>query len=108
MKMKKFQKLARVTAKDGQSDRDRKANMAMGLAGEAGETADLIKKNLYHEHPIDLDKLKKELGDTLWYVAMVADSYGICLDDVAESNIAKLKARYGDKFTVAKSIHRNG
>jgi NTP pyrophosphatase (non-canonical NTP hydrolase) len=45
---------------------------AMGLAGESGEVIDLLKKHLGHAHPLDLIALKKELGDTLWYVAAIA------------------------------------
>lgn len=41
---------------------------ALGLAGEAGEVVDLLKKSWGHGHPLDVEKLKKELGDTFWYV----------------------------------------
>jgi NTP pyrophosphatase (non-canonical NTP hydrolase) len=42
---------------------------ALGLTGEAGEVADLIKKAVFHRHPFDREALIKELGDVLWYVA---------------------------------------
>lgn len=66
---------------------------ALGLAGEAGEVADTIKKAVFHRHGLDQDKLVKELGDVLWYLAALASKLGVSLDEVAERNIAKLKER---------------
>ncbi|RTL30239.1 MAG: hypothetical protein EKK55_02295 [Rhodocyclaceae bacterium] len=44
---------------------------AMGLAGEAGEAIDLLKKAIHHRaKPLDRDKYMKELGDVLWYAAL--------------------------------------
>jgi len=40
----------------------------IGLAGEAGEVAELIKKGIFHKHGINTEELKKELGDCLWYL----------------------------------------
>ena len=79
---------------------------ALGLCGESGETADHIKKWIGHGHDLDLEKIKKELGDVLWYLAKLADSLDIPLEDIAAGNIAKLTARYGDGFTVEKSRNR--
>lgn len=67
---------------------------SLGLAGEAGETVEMIKKHLYHARPLDREKLKKELGDVLWYVAALASAQGLTLREVAEGNIEKLDARY--------------
>lgn len=78
----------------------------LGVAGEAGEVADLIKKHVGHGHPLDVSKLKYELGDVLWYVAALADICGLTLDDVAAANIEKLRARYPDGFSSERSIHR--
>lgn len=72
-----------------------------GIAGEAGEVCDLIKKVHGHGTPFDGEKLKKELGDVLWYVAALADAHGFTLADVAEANAAKLRARHPNGFTVA-------
>ena len=79
---------------------------ALGLAGEAGEVIDIIKKMIFHQHHLDTDKLTKELGDVLWYLAHIASAARIDLNDVATVNIAKLKARYGDAFSVEKSLNR--
>lgn len=78
----------------------------LGLAGEVGEVVDLVKKYMYHGHGLDGDKLRKELGDVLWGLSLVAKSRGIALDDVATTNIAKLKARYPEGFSYAASRDR--
>jgi NTP pyrophosphatase (non-canonical NTP hydrolase) len=82
------------------------ATFALGLAGEAGEVADLIKKGIGHGHDVPLDKLTSELGDVLWYVAAVAKCYGLTLEEVAMYNVAKLRKRYPDGFTHQASLFR--
>jgi NTP pyrophosphatase (non-canonical NTP hydrolase) len=79
---------------------------ALGIAGEAGEVADYIKKVLGHGHPLDIDKLRNELGDVLWYVAVMAHHLNLDFEDVARQNIAKLKKRYPEGFSTEKSINR--
>lgn len=79
---------------------------AMGLAGEAGEVVDYLKKTLHHGHPLDREKVKKELGDVLWYVAETASALGLDLDDVATTNVDKLRKRYPEGFSSARSKHR--
>lgn len=86
---------------------DSLAILALGLAGESGEFADIVKKHLGHGHPLDDDKALKELGDVLWYVARAAAKLGFTLDDVAAANIAKLRKRYPDGFSTVASLHRD-
>lgn len=81
---------------------------AVGLAGEAGEVADLIKKGVFHQHGLDVPKLKKELGDVLWYVAALCSKLDLDLDDVMASNIEKLKARYPEGYNSEASQLRAG
>jgi len=90
---------------DGQ-DREHLANFALGLTGEAGEVADAIKKHLFHGKALDRDHVAKEIGDVLWYVSMLATTLGFELDELAERNVAKLKARYPDGFSEADSEAR--
>lgn len=82
------------------------ATFAMGLAGEAGEVVDLLKKHLGHGHPLDTGKLMKELGDVLWYIAALCDFYGLTMRDVAYLNIVKLRERYPEGFDPARSRAR--
>jgi NTP pyrophosphatase (non-canonical NTP hydrolase) len=79
---------------------------ALGIAGESGEFADEIKKVVFHGHGFDRDKLAKELGDVLWYVAALCNDIGISMDSVAAMNVAKLQQRYPDGFKSSDSIHR--
>ena len=69
----------------------------LGLAGEAGEVAEKIKKVLRDKNGIIDEETKvliqKELGDVLWYVAQIASEIGLDLDDVAKGNIEKLQSR---------------
>lgn len=81
---------------------------ALGLAGESGEFADLIKKHVYHSHPLDRLKAAKEIGDVLWYCALAADVLGITLDDVAQMNVDKLAKRYPEGFSVERSKTHGG
>lgn len=82
------------------------AVLALGVTGEAGEVADYIKKVVGHHHPLDTNKLAKELGDVLWYVAVMANHVGWTLADLAQMNVDKLRARYPDGFSAAASINR--
>lgn len=85
---------------------DRLSNWALGVAGEAGEVADYMKKVLHHGHALDIEKLTKELGDVCWYVAVLANEAGIKFSTVLEENEKKLRARYPDGFTSRGSIER--
>lgn len=81
-------------------------NALLGLAGESGEFIDLMKKHLFHGHPVDRVKAGKELGDLLWYVADLATCLDLDLQGIALVNIAKLRERYPDGFTSEASIAR--
>lgn len=81
-------------------------NGVLGLTGEAGEVSDLVKKGIFHEKGIDLEHLKKECGDVMWYVAMICEACGFSLDDVMQTNIDKLIARYPDGFDSYRANHR--
>ena len=88
------------------SDQARLAIAGLGLAGEAGEVVDYLKKVVGHGHKLDRDKLVKELGDVLWYVAEICSAINADMSDVAQQNIDKLKARYPDGFSSERSINR--
>lgn len=76
---------------------------AFGLAGEAGEAVDVVKKAVFHRHPLDSAKLRKEIGDVCWYLAGVCTVLGVNLEDVMAENIAKLKARYPEGWDAERS-----
>lgn len=82
-------------------------NGCLGLSGEVGEFNDMIKKWIFHEKDINIEHAKKELGDVMWYVAMICHSAGWHLNEILEMNVSKLNARYPDGFDVQKSEHRS-
>lgn len=85
------------------------AILALGLAGESGEVADIIKKIVGHKHPLDdkaQDKIYEELGDIMWYIATMCESLNFTMGFVASTNISKLKARYPKGFSTERSINR--
>lgn len=73
------------------------------MAAEVGELASLIGKRLRKDQPLQDDdlkaKAKDELGDVLWYVAMLARDFGLSLNEIAKQNIQKLQARYREPNT---------
>ena len=81
-------------------------NGCLGLSGEAGEFNDMVKKWIFHERPLDSGHAKKELGDVLWYAALICASFGWDLDEIMRMNIDKLQARYPEGFDVGKSAVR--
>jgi NTP pyrophosphatase (non-canonical NTP hydrolase) len=73
------------------------AYVGLGLAGEAGEVAEKIKKIVRDSAGVigttNRLAVAKELGDVLWYIAQVATEFGLSFADVAEQNLEKLASR---------------
>jgi NTP pyrophosphatase (non-canonical NTP hydrolase) len=72
------------------------AYLALGLNGEAGEVAEIIKRTIRSGKALDeneLSNLKKELGDCLWYIANLAREAGFNLSSIAQENVSKLQSR---------------
>lgn len=83
-------------------------NGALGMCGESGEVADIIKKHTFQGHDLKVDKIREEAGDVLWYIAIICEALGITIEDLMEDNIKKLSARYPGGFSVDKSVNREG
>ena len=104
MKLDEYQRLAREVSTHS-LDNPRRVNLeygALALCGEAGELANLVKKNWRSVGDVGVEiedfrylrqEMIDELGDVLWYAAFVADRLGVSLDLVAERNIRKLEDR---------------
>jgi hypothetical protein len=81
---------------------------AMGIAGEAGEVMEIVKKAIFYGKEVDVNKVKLELGDVLWYLTLAAKSVGSSLDEIMTLNDQKLAARFGGtQFDAAKAIHKD-
>lgn len=81
-------------------------NGALGLTGEAGEVADMVKKHIFHGHDLNLDELVKELGDVCWYLALLCTTINVSIEEVLTRNIEKLEERYPEGFSESASINR--
>lgn len=101
-----YQALASRTAGAGGSGDRRVIIAALGLAGEAGEFANMVKKMTAHGHEIAPEMLADELGDILWYAAEAASAIGFSLGDIASENVEKLRKRYPEGFSQERSINR--
>lgn len=107
MDMTQYQNAAMRTARNDALDKQQLlTNAALGLSGESGEFADLVKKHLFQGHTLDMAALKDELGDVLWYCALGATALGLDLGDVAARNVEKLWTRYPTGFISQRSTHR--
>jgi len=104
--LNRYQSLANRSAGAGGEGDQRLVVSALGLAGEAGEFANLVKKMTAHGHPFDPESLKDELGDVLWYLAEAATAVGLNLEDIASQNVDKLIKRYPEGFSEEHSINR--
>jgi len=97
MTFDEYQKLALKTAHNEYEPLMEKTIWAMGVAGEAGEVVEKWKKIVAYKKGVvsdeDLAELAKELGDVIWYIAVLAHSLGLSFDDVMERNIRKLADR---------------
>lgn len=80
---------------------------AIGMATESGEMLDALKKTMFYGKPLDKVNIKEEIGDLLWYVAVACAALHTPMEDIMEINIAKLKARYPEKFTTQEALQRN-
>lgn len=97
MTFNEYQKLATTTSTIDPKSVTAPYYFALGLNGEAGEIAEKMKKIIRnHDNDmsqLDLEDFKKELGDVLWYVSMMTTQVGLSLEDVANTNLAKLADR---------------
>lgn len=104
-----FDQYQRASARTINTDlgyQEQLANAGLGISDEAGDVAGLVKKMLYQGHPANPIKIANEMGDVLWYLALLATTMGFSLGDVAEANVKKLEQRYPKGFSAADSINR--
>lgn len=110
MDLREYQKKAVKTFKPHRELTPHEAEIldwSLGLPGEVGEVAELVKHSIFHNEPMDLMKLAKEIGDVMWYIAALCKSYNIPLELVGRLNIAKLTHRHNGTFCFDKSAERH-
>ena len=83
----------------GDVDIQRLLTAAVGISAEGGEFMEIVKKMIFQGKPANADNLehlKIELGDVMWYVAQACMALEIDMDEVLDTNIKKLEKRYED------------
>lgn len=98
-----YQTAAARTINDTSYSPEQLAIFTLGLCGESGEVAELVKKHLGHGRALDRDRMIEEIGDVLWYVAALATLLQVPLAELADRNIEKLKVRHPNGFKFAQS-----
>lgn len=79
----------------------------VGKFTESTELLEAIQDAVASGAPIDFVNLKEELGDDQWYNAILTDAAGLDMEEIQATVIAKLKARYPDKYTDQNAIERD-
>lgn len=105
MQLIQYQQLAQRTEKA----LDRNAALQHGMLGvitEAGELGDAIKRAVIYGKDLDTANVEEELGDLLWYMAVIANNLQIDLGAAAARNIEKLRVRHPEKYTDADALAR--
>lgn len=84
----------------------RTLHAAVGIAGEAGEVLDAVKKTWIYGKELDRENILEESGDLLFYITALLTENGFTLEDAMEYNIKKLEKRYPDGYTDSAAIER--
>lgn len=106
MDASEYQRAAMRTKNTYESPHDQIRCAIFGLVGEIGEVSEPLKKLFWQGTPPDFAKIREEIGDVAWYLALLCDGLGFDLGEVMAENIEKLRARYPEGFTAERSQNR--
>ena len=98
MTLDDYQHAALRTLNPALDERDRLLDASAGLAEEAGELLGLVRKKAFQNRDAGPDRLREELGDVLWCLAVTSHTLGFSLSEIAEANQAKLAKRHPKGF----------
>jgi NTP pyrophosphatase (non-canonical NTP hydrolase) len=93
-----FQRAALRTLNSSLDEQDRLLDAAAGLSEEAAEVLGLVRKKVFQNRDPGTDRLREELGDVLWCLAVTSHTLGFSLSEIAEANQAKLAKRHPSGF----------
>lgn len=102
MKLNKYLSEAKRTASNPPAITEQQANLvhaALGLQSESGEIADCLKKHIYYQQELNIGNLREEVGDLMFYVALMLNTLNLDLHEILKQNIEKLEKRYPKGFT---------
>jgi NTP pyrophosphatase (non-canonical NTP hydrolase) len=107
MDYKEYQNLASKTFAEAGDETLNLLHCAIGASTEAGELLDAFKKHIYYKKELDVVNIGEEIADIQWYLFNLCRLLDLDMEQLLEANIAKLKARYGEKFSTEKAINRD-
>ena len=93
-----YQQAALRTLNPSLDERDRLLDASAGLVEEAAELLGLVRKKVFQNRDASSERLKEELGDVLWCLAVASHTLGFSLSEIAEANQAKLAKRHPSGF----------
>lgn len=99
MNLKEYQELCKKTAKKFDLAEKEILTWGLGIAGEAGDVASCIKKTFAHDND-QRAGIKENIGDALWYAAMICNFFNWDFEEVLKENVEKLKKRFPQGFTL--------
>ena len=105
MKLNEYQELAARTMNTSLRPSEQGKHALHGMVGEIGELHSIYQKR-YQGHEFDEEHAKKELGDLMWFIAEYCTAHNWSMEEIAQMNIDKLRARYPEGFEAVKSLHR--
>lgn len=77
-----------------------------GLSTESNELLNALKAHIFYGKPLDFVNIQEEAGDIFWFSAQLADVCRFTFEDTMEKNLAKLRARYPNKFNELDAVNR--
>ncbi len=107
MEIREYQEAAARTLADLNNPLLNDLHMVTGMVTESAEIADAYKKHFAYGKELDLVNVKEELGDLLWYIVGLCTMHNWDPKDIMANNIAKLRARYPEKFNQEQALNRD-
>lgn len=104
--LKEYQLLCKATAKKFDTPEKEILTWGLGIAGEAGDVASCIKKTFAHDND-QRAGIRENIGDSLWYAAMICNFFGWDMQEILNENIEKLKKRFPKGFTIEDARRNN-
>jgi len=106
MRLRDYQEHSKRTLNKDLKEKEQLANMIIGIMGESGEVADIIKKSLYQGHELDRENIAEEIGDIMFYIVNLCNVLDLDLETLIANNYYKLLERYPNGFEVSRSVNR--
>lgn len=100
--LKEYQELCKKTSQKFDDKEKEIMTWGLGMSGEAGDVAGCIKKTISHKNDQKAG-IRENIGDTLWYMAMICNYFDWDFEEILGENIEKLAKRYPEGFTELKA-----